>query len=335
MPRVSHEPTLARQWELLKLLPTRRPGATARDLRNKLEEAGHTVTKRTVERDLLTLSVIFPIETNEKSKPYGWHWFPHAQINFPGIDLAEAVSLGLLEDLLRQLIPPAFLQALEGRFSAARAKLAALPQNSHAQWSDLVRYVPPGQPLLNPVINPEVLTNVQDALLRRRQLQVSYAAFQTGSPRELLLHPLALIQQGGRSYLLATTFSYQLPVYYALHRLQSAAVLAETAHRPDGFSLTSFLACGGAQFGPQNEIKLKAVLGEDLAAILQETALSTDQTITHRDGKIILSATVRESWQLHFWILSQGASITILQPAALKKSIITRLQAALTNYAAT
>ena len=335
MPRVSHEPTLARQWELLKLLPSRRPGATARELRKKLEDAGHTVTKRTVERDLLTLSVVFPIESNEKSKPYGWHWFPGAQINFPGIDLAEAVSLGLLEDLLRQLIPPGFLQALEGRFNAARAKLEALPQNPYAQWSDLVRYVPPGQPLLNPVIKTEILTTVQDALLRGRQLQVSYAGFQTCSPKDLLLHPLGLIQQGARSYLLATTFDYQLPVYYALHRLQSATVRAETAFRRDGFSLTAFLATGGAPFGPQNEIKLKAVLGEDLAAILRETALSPDQTITLRDSKIILTATVMESWQLHFWILSQGASITILQPAALRKTIIARLQAALTNYAAT
>lgn len=133
MPSANHETTLARQWELLKMLPSRHPGITSRDLRDRLETAGHDVTKRTVERDLSELSRVFPILSNEISKPFGWHWKPGARVDFPGIDLAEAVSLGLLEDLLRQLVPPSFTQALEGRFTEAREKLKALPQNRYAK----------------------------------------------------------------------------------------------------------------------------------------------------------------------------------------------------------
>jgi hypothetical protein len=35
---------------------------------------GFTVSKRTVERDLNELSLIFPLERNDKSIPFGWHW---------------------------------------------------------------------------------------------------------------------------------------------------------------------------------------------------------------------------------------------------------------------
>ena len=195
MPSANHETTLARQWELLKMLPSRGPGLTSRDLRDRLEHAGHDVSKRTIERDLSELSRVFPILSNEISKPFGWHWKPGARVDFPGIDLAEAVSLGLLEDLLRQMIPPSFTDALEDRFAAAREKLKALSQNRHAKWSDLIRYEAPGLPLHKPSIKPGVSRAVQEALLQKLQLMVHYRGPGSTTNKELLLHPLAIIQQ--------------------------------------------------------------------------------------------------------------------------------------------
>jgi predicted DNA-binding transcriptional regulator YafY len=134
MPGSDHETTIARQWELLKNhLPPRPPGKTSRQLRDALAAAGHNVTKRTIERDMDELSRIFPITRNEKSIPYGWHWSENARFDTLGMDLSEAVSLGLMEDVLRQIMPPAFLSALEGKFSLAREKLAALPKIPHVQ----------------------------------------------------------------------------------------------------------------------------------------------------------------------------------------------------------
>jgi predicted DNA-binding transcriptional regulator YafY len=332
MPSAKHETTLARQWELLKILPSRGPGMTSRDLRDRLERAGHEVSKRTVERDLSELSRLFPILSNEISTPFGWHWKPGARVDFPGIDLAEAVSLGLLEDLLRQLIPPSFTEALEGRFSAAREKLRTLPQNRYAKWSDLIRYVAPGLPLHKPSINSEVSRAVREALLRKLQLKVLYRGPGSTTTKELLLHPLAIIQQGERSYLTATTFDYADVLHYALHRMRSAEILDEPAKRPAHFSLDTFLAQGGGQFGDGKTISLKARLADNLATILRETAISSDQKITTRSGKNILTATVKDSWQLHFWILSQGPAITIIQPVSLRKEILGKLRQSLANY---
>jgi predicted DNA-binding transcriptional regulator YafY len=41
---------------------------------------------------------------------------------------------------------------------------------------------------------------------------------------------------------------------------------------------------------------------------------------------------VKDSWQLHFWILSQGPAITIIQPVSLKRQIVSQLKDALANY---
>lgn len=333
MPGSDHETTLSRQWELLRNhLPSRPPGRTSRELRDRMESAGYNVTKRTIERDLRDLSVAFGISCNEKSIPYGWYSDKPELCEILGMDLSEAVSLGLMEDVLRQIMPPAFLSALEGKFSLARNKLAALPKIPHARWADLVRYVPPGLPFIPPAMAPGVLPVVQEALLNQRQLQVTYLSAGADVAKELTLNPLSLIQQGARSYLVATAFDYDQPHLYAIHRIASATVLDGPARRPKGFSLDTYLASGAAQFGSGSAIVLKARVSDDLARLLEETPISKDQKITTRSGVQTLTATVQKSWQLHFWILSQGPSITVLKPVSLRKEIIAALESSLSHY---
>jgi predicted DNA-binding transcriptional regulator YafY len=114
--------------------------------------------------------------------------------------------------------------------------------------------------------------------------------------------------------------------------MTSASVLEDPAKRPKGFSLDTYLAGGGAQFGTGDAIVIKARVTDELARLLDETPISSDQTITNRAGVHTLTATVRESWQLDFWILSQGAAITVLKPVALRKRIIASLKNTMANY---
>ncbi len=329
MPRAAKDSTLARQWELLRLLPPRTPGKTARELAETLESVGYPVTKRTVERDLADLAEVFPLRCNRISRPYGWHWEPGAQLEIPGMDLAEALSLGLLEEVLRPLVPASFVRGLEGRFAQARRKLASLAGNERAEWRERVRYLPPGPAFLPPEVVPAILREVQEALLRSRQLRVAYRSADLAAadePREQLLHPLALVQQGVRTYLVATAFEHEQPVLYALHRIVTAEATGEPSRRPEGFTLDRFLARGGVQFGAGKPVTLKAELSESLARILEETPLSADQKITRGKAGPRLAATVYDSWPLRYWILSQGAEIVVLQPAALRRGVMEEIE---------
>ncbi|MFP5427446.1 MAG: WYL domain-containing protein [Gammaproteobacteria bacterium] len=74
MPFATTRATLSRQWALLRQLPSRSPGVTSAELVWRLRDVGFSVSKRTVERDLNELSLIFPLERNDKSIPFGWHW---------------------------------------------------------------------------------------------------------------------------------------------------------------------------------------------------------------------------------------------------------------------
>lgn len=63
--------TLPRQWALLKALPNYPKKISIRQLWNAMEDLGYEVTKRTIERDLINLSLQFPIVTDD-AKPAGW-----------------------------------------------------------------------------------------------------------------------------------------------------------------------------------------------------------------------------------------------------------------------
>ncbi|MFI7856539.1 MULTISPECIES: WYL domain-containing protein [Pseudomonas] len=81
MPSHPTRHTIARQWQLLKLLPDRHPGMSSTQLQAALARAGHKTSKRTVERDLNELAMLFPLHCNSKGMPYGWYWQPGLSLN--------------------------------------------------------------------------------------------------------------------------------------------------------------------------------------------------------------------------------------------------------------
>lgn len=336
MPKAAQHHALARQWQLLRLLPSRAPGITSRELAAQLEHAGFPVTKRTVERDLAELFTLFGIACNAKGTPYGWHWMKGEFADLPGQTLADAVSMQLVESLLRPLLPTAVLESLESRFQQARDKLTALTRQDVARWPDKVCYVAPALPLRTPEVDAASLQNVQEALLHQKQLLTRYrnASEAPDNPgNELRLHPLGLIQRGPITYLAATAFAYADIRLYAVHRMSEAKMLDEAANIPEDFSLPDYIASGAAHFGNGETIKVEARISREVALMLTETPLADDQQITDSDSGLRLCATLQNSWQLQWWILSQGAGFVVEQPQMLRDAIRRQLAAAQGAYA--
>lgn len=334
MPKATHHDAIARLFELLKLLPAKGPGSSAKELCDKLQTSGFAVSKRTVERDLTELSRLFGLECNDKSQPYGWRWAQGQGISLPVLSMTDALSLRLLEEQIRPLMPHAILESLEARFTEARHKLANLAEhNPNARWIDKVRNVTPTLPLLSPEVRPEALSAVQDALLHDLQVEVQYQKPADESPSSLLLHPLGLVQRGAVTYLVATAFDYADPRLYAMHRIRETRLTRQPANRPEGFSLDAFVQAGRLQFGDGGVVKLEALLSRELALYLQETPLSRDQRISARGDRHKLAATVSDTWQLEWWILSHGPDIEVLKPLRLRRQVAKALLAAAAHYA--
>lgn len=301
----------------------------------RLRDLGFSVTKRTVERDLVELSGLFGIRCNDVSVPYRWRWMEGRTFDLPGLDFSEALSLTMVEDLLGKLLPASLLRGLRPKFEQARARLSDKRTNRYARWKEWLRYVPSSLPFLPPKIESNVLDTVQEAIVQERQLWVRYLGLDRARASELTLHPLALIQGGPITYLVAVASGYTDPRLYAVHRMTAVRITEERSLSGNGFSLDEFLKKGGMQFGEGTTIRLRAKVSNKLACYLAESPLKSDQELMPKGKEWhILTVTLKDSWQLQFWILSQGPGITVLQPKALRERVRSSLQAALHGYRA-
>ena len=315
MPSATTRQTLIRQWELLKRIPRGGVGKTSKELAEALNEAGFQVSKRQVERDLSALMESFPIDCNNASSPFGWRWAREASLHLPGPSLPEALSLRLVDQMLRPMLPSAVLEPLEPLLRMAATKLESAQDAPLARWADKVRTVPPALPLLAPHVEPEALEAVQRGLLQERQLQVLYWPVESAEAYPLTLHPLGLVQRGPVAYLVATAFEYEDLRLYALHRFTVATLSDAPARRPEGFNLDAYIATGALQFiNTSRSVRLILTVDESLSRYLRETPLAGDQEIHITAARITVQATVVDSWQLRWWILSQGNALEVLSP---------------------
>ncbi|MBT3204438.1 MAG: WYL domain-containing protein [Gammaproteobacteria bacterium] len=333
MPAKSSRHTMTRQWALLKLLPAGGPGSTARDLCESLNQQGHPVSKRQVERDLGDLMEVFPIDCNNKSKPYGWRWVKGAQIDIPGIGMAEALSLKLMEGCMTPLLPRAIMNTIKPRLLQAEKLLdekSAL--NPQARWIDKIRTVSPTLPLCAPEIDEGILEEIQEALLHDRQIDTRYQSSTADEPKSYLMNPLALIQRGPATYLVATINSFTDVRLFALHRFSQAEITTVPISGQDTFNLDQYINDGHLNFGSGKQIRLRANIDDYLEKILQETPLSEDQKIIIKNDEYYVTATLADTWQLHWWILSHGEGIEVVGPKAVRDAIGDRLKAASEYY---
>lgn len=329
----SHE-TLSRQWELLKIIPLRGQGKTAAELTQALTDQGFQISKRTVERDLNDLSLVFPLLTDDSCSPQRWGWMDEKDVQLPGISVVEAVMLQLVEGTLQQILPVEMLQGLSGRFQQARKKLQALEQsNQNARLLDKIAVVSPGLPMLPPKTSPNLYEAVQQALTEQQQLLARYTSVYHQQQKDYTLNPLGLVQRGHITYLVATVAPYSDVRLFALHRFEYLTLEAQPLNAPDGFNLDVYLKSGALQFANDNMITLEARVRSDLSRLLTETPLSDDmQLLPANDDWQHLTATVHHGWQLEWWILSHSSQIEVMAPLDLRERIVARLRATIALY---
>lgn len=151
----------------------------------RLAAEGFVVSKRTVERDLISLSAIFPIFADETTRPYLWSWSKDAQsFTLPSMSPLQALTLELAHDHLANLLPASLLATLAPYFKCSEGILSSGDGvQKMASWRKKVAIVPPNQPLLPPDYPAEIIEAVHSALLTDQQLEISYTSRDQGETK--------------------------------------------------------------------------------------------------------------------------------------------------------
>lgn len=147
-------------------------------------------------------------------------------------------------------------------------------------------------------------------------------------------HPFrcGLVQRGPITYLVATAFSYDDVRLYAVRRMQATTASDEDIQHPQGFSPDDLVAGEAFLFGACVMFRIETRISKELATILGETPLASDQQLRSEGMDFVMTATVSDSWQLRWWTLSQGWVIEVLSPALLRNKIGQRLAEVVAHY---
>ena len=315
--------TLLRQWMILKNIPVFPRKISAAELMERVRSRGFDISKRTIERNLQLLSQAFPIQSDERSRPYGWSWSQDADtFTLPAMSPVQALTLSLARDHLNSLLPSSLMQTLAPYFQCADNVLTSGESvKNMAGWREKVAIVPSSQALIPPYYDEEVVEIVHSALLAEKQLEIDYIS--RSSPSGVrTVHPLGLVQRGAVIYLVAATDDAGIRIL-ALHRIRWASVLDIPVNVPAGFCLARYIAEGAFGF-PKNDEKIRLVARFTAAAAshLRETALAEDQELAEEGDAVCVRATVIDSPQLRWWLMGFGDQVEVLEPASLREEFV-------------
>lgn len=316
---------LQRRMAMLKMLPRPPKKVAALDLQERLAADGFDTSERNVQRDLQALAKFFPIECDNRHKPYGWRWRIDAPaFEIPAMDPKTALTLKLSATFLKRVLPHETYQRLEGHFRQAERVLASVPNSKLAAWPRKVHVTNTGLPITFPTVPAEILDVVTRALLEDRRFHCTYQK-RDGVVRDYEVNPLALVYRDALGSLVCTLNKHDSVVNLLPHRIQSAELLPGTRTVPKGFDLDEYVRAGGASFLLEREpVKLVAHVHVKAIPTIAELPIAPDQHFEPLDDhRVRLTATVANTQELHRWLLGFGDALEVLAP----DSVRTKLQA--------
>lgn len=312
--------TLSRYLMMLRLIPRAPAKIGTERLKYLLDAQGLNISLRSIQRDLQKLSNFFPLVSDE-ARPQGWSWEANAEhFSLPALDPQTALTFHMVKQHIEPLLPASTLEYLQPWFRTSESVLAS-HGNGLAKWPQKVRVLPAGMPRLPPIINSEVQSAVSEAVLREKQLEVSYQSNGAETPWTRIIDPLALVVRDRVIYLMCLIDGHEDVRQLVLHRMQKATVLDTPVARPAPFNLDVAIAAGefGMPLGTK-PIRLEALFSRHVAIHLAESPISLDQSIVdENEDDICLTATVPDTFELRLWLRSFGDEVAVVKPAALRR----------------
>lgn len=283
----------------------------------------HETSRRTIERDLVTLAE----QMGEELKKDGEHrWYIPNRA--PGLNEVEALAVYSATRLLLHT------GVGERHYRTALEKLAR--QVPEPARSGLLK----GVDRLEPAPEDRVLDLVAQAWFQRRVLRCHYSSANSGtkSVRELEVYFFELNRRNLEPYVLAFDRSHrQRVLVFKLARMSNVHLLDAHYQIPDSFDPTSMLdAAFGIVMGDEVQIELKVpgnvalrmVEGGDRNVRLGEE-LEGGYRVVHVLGTLDDDG---QPLELLPWLLSWGSAIEVMGPPQVRDLIKEQLQLALAAY---
>lgn len=320
MPR--NNDTLFRQWFMLTYIPRFPKKIGTADIKKALEGEGYDIDVRSIQRDLIKLSAIFPLNYDMEGRKNCWYWIKDAATeSLPGMDPATAISFVMAESYLTSLLPGSTLELLAPYFRRSREVLEGAQESNLQTWPSKIAVVPRGLQLKPPSINTDVQNTIYQGLLNERVLEFEYKAKSATKPTIYEAHPLGIVVRDSLIYLVCTLWKYKDILQLPLHRMISVELTDTRSKSPKGFQLRNYIYENQGFSYPidSKPINLEVIFSYGAAQHLYETPLTDNQTLeTLNDGKVLLKASIIDTHELRWWLQGFGSQVEVIATKELR-----------------
>ena len=192
-----------------------------------------------------------------------------------------------------------------------------------------MRVIPPSQKLIPPKIDQEVKMAIYDALLNGKQITVQYLKASSKRAEKRLVNPLGIVLQGNVNRVVCTMDpDFNVIRHLPLHRFKRVEENEEDSIEPKDFDMDNFIAKQSFGFlRTKDPINIEIIFDASAGFHLFETPLSENQKINdEKNNKLRVFATVADTEQLRWWLLSFGEHAEVIKPVSLRNEFKKRVK---------
>ncbi|PYS34189.1 MAG: hypothetical protein DMG14_30095, partial [Acidobacteria bacterium] len=173
---------------------------------------------------------------------------------------------------------------------------------------------------------------LMDAIGEEVKVRMQYFSVHSQQKKTYTIHPYRLMYFRGGLYLFAYVEEYKQIRTFAVERIESIEKTREAFEKPKEFSVESYLE---SAFGVVKEepFDVEIIFNSDIAEYVRSRVWHPSQQVREiGGGRITMKMHVGGEFELGSWILSFGASASVVSPDRLRRRVEAELARALENY---
>jgi len=312
---------IERQLYILSLLSDSKKGYTLDELYKNLFMVGIDVSKKTIERDLDSISIgnFFVMEEKRgRSIYYVANKFGIENITFTA---SELISLHFIKELLKSYSP---LDIGNIAINLVEKIISNLPQPDKAYMEtlgDLLK-VKESYAGLEKRLNQEIIATVRNGTELNKKLLIKYHSFNNNEITERKFDPYIIEVYEGCYHLVGYCHLRNSIRDLRISRIKDARILDEPFKRPKNF-YGNYKKGRFGKLSGEEEIKLVLKFKGEAARYVKEyESAKADMLIEEGDGGLIFEKTTTMTPEIIKWVLVFGANVVVFDPKALRDESI-------------
>jgi predicted DNA-binding transcriptional regulator YafY len=326
---MNDEPTIARQWRMLRTLGARRHGIVVRDL---AREFG--VSEKTIRRNLQELQRVgFPIHetTGERGRKI-WRLADHAVVPPLCFNYDEAIVLHLARPFLEPLAGTVLWEAAHRALDKIKATLNETAREYLEQFPRVFGCTTHGNS--NYENKAEIIDTLTVAAEDRNVVLLTYQSQHATEPATRDIYPYGLKRHKGSLYLVAFAVEHEEIRHYKVNRVEAAELTPFVFQKPADFDISTYLAESFGIFGGSDDITVVVKVLPAAARYASESVWHASQVLTkQRDGSLMVHFRLSSTVEIKSWVLSFGANAVVLEPASFRAEMAAELEQMARFYA--